>query len=103
MSRSLKKGPYVEERLLKRIQELNAQGQKRVLKTWSRSSTIFPRWWDIIAVQTDASMCPYISPKTWSVTSWEFAPTALRGAVTIRALNGSQVSEEGTDAWKLRR
>ena len=42
MSRSVKKGPFVEERLLKRVQEMNATGEKRILKTWSRSSTIFP-------------------------------------------------------------
>ena len=43
MSRSVKKGPYVEERLLKRIEELNAANDKKVLKTWSRASTIFPQ------------------------------------------------------------
>ena len=42
MSRSIKKGPYVDERLFKRINEMNDAGEKRVLKTWSRSSTIFP-------------------------------------------------------------
>jgi small subunit ribosomal protein S19 len=42
MSRSTKKGPYIEPRLLARVQELNRTGQKRVLKTWSRDSTIFP-------------------------------------------------------------
>ena len=42
MSRSVKKGPYVQERLLSRIQALNAENKKTVLKTWSRSSTIFP-------------------------------------------------------------
>jgi small subunit ribosomal protein S19 len=42
MSRSLKKGPYVDTRLLGRVQEMNRVGQKRVLKTWSRDSTIFP-------------------------------------------------------------
>ena len=42
MSRSVKKGPFVEERLLKRVQEMNETGEKRILKTWSRSSTIFP-------------------------------------------------------------
>ena len=42
MSRSVKKGPFVEERLLKRVQEMNQTGEKRILKTWSRSSTIFP-------------------------------------------------------------
>lgn len=42
MSRSLKKGPYVDQRLLKRIQELNKTGERKVIKTWSRDSTIFP-------------------------------------------------------------
>jgi small subunit ribosomal protein S19 len=42
LSRSAKKGPYVEQRLLKRIEEMNAAGQKKMVKTWSRASTIFP-------------------------------------------------------------
>ncbi len=43
MSRSVKKGPYIQEVLLKRINEMNKNGEKKVLKTWSRSSTIFPQ------------------------------------------------------------
>jgi small subunit ribosomal protein S19 len=42
MGRSVKKGPYVDEKLLARIQQMNEANEKRVLKTWSRSSTIFP-------------------------------------------------------------
>ena len=42
MSRSAKKGPFVDERLLKRIEQMNAAGQKKMIKTWSRASTIFP-------------------------------------------------------------
>lgn len=42
MSRSSKKGPFVEERLLQRVEKLNATGGKQVIKTWSRTSTIFP-------------------------------------------------------------
>ena len=42
MSRSVKKGPYVEPKLLKRVEELNEKNEKKVLKTWSRASTIFP-------------------------------------------------------------
>jgi small subunit ribosomal protein S19 len=42
LSRSAKKGPFVEERLLKRVEEMNAAGQKKMIKTWSRASTIFP-------------------------------------------------------------
>ena len=44
MSRSIKKGPYVQPALLKRVDEMTAAGEKRVLKTWSRSSTIFPQF-----------------------------------------------------------
>ncbi|WP_392486032.1 30S ribosomal protein S19 [Haloimpatiens sp. FM7315] len=43
MSRSIKKGPYVEEVLLKRINDMNKAGEKKVIKTWSRSSTVFPQ------------------------------------------------------------
>lgn len=44
MSRSLKKGPYAFPRLLKKVRELNANGKKEVIKTWSRRSTIFPEF-----------------------------------------------------------
>ena len=44
MSRSIKKGPYVEGALMKRIKEMNDSGKKAVVKTWSRSSTIFPEF-----------------------------------------------------------
>ncbi|MGN0695372.1 MAG: 30S ribosomal protein S19, partial [Oscillospiraceae bacterium] len=44
MSRSIKKGPYVQEVLLKRVIAMNEAGEKKVLKTWSRSSTIFPEF-----------------------------------------------------------
>jgi small subunit ribosomal protein S19 len=43
VSRSIKKGPFVQEGLLKKIEEMNASGDKKVVKTWSRSSTIFPQ------------------------------------------------------------
>ena len=43
MGRSVKKGPYVNERLLKRVEDMNKSGEKKVLKTWSRRSTIFPQ------------------------------------------------------------
>ena len=42
MSRSAKKGPFVDERLLKRIEAMNAAGQKKMINTWSRASTVFP-------------------------------------------------------------
>lgn len=43
MGRSVKKGPYADEKLLKRIEDMNVRGEKRILKTWSRRSTIFPQ------------------------------------------------------------
>ena len=43
MSRSIKKGPFIQESLLKKINEMNAKGEKKVVKSWSRSSTIFPQ------------------------------------------------------------
>lgn len=43
MSRSLKKGPYIDARLQKRVEALNKSGEKKVLKTWSRDSTVFPQ------------------------------------------------------------
>ena len=42
MARSLKKGPYAEPKLLKRIDDMNARGDKRIIKTWSRRSTVYP-------------------------------------------------------------
>lgn len=42
MARSLKKGPYAEPKLLRKIEEMNAKGEKRIVKTWSRRSTVFP-------------------------------------------------------------
>ena len=43
MSRSVKKGPFISVKLLKKVEEMNASGDKKVIKTWSRSSTIFPQ------------------------------------------------------------
>ncbi|MCB0881328.1 MAG: 30S ribosomal protein S19 [Thermoleophilia bacterium] len=42
MGRSVKKGPFVEERLLKRIEDMNSSGDKKMVRTWSRASTVFP-------------------------------------------------------------
>ncbi len=43
MSRSLKKGPYIEPKLLKKVETMNTKGEKKVIRTWSRDSTIFPQ------------------------------------------------------------
>ena len=71
MARSLKKGPFADDHLLKKIDALNASGDKSVIKTWSRRSTIFPSLSDIrLLSMTDGSMSRYISQRTWLDTSW---------------------------------
>ena len=71
MSRSLKKAPYVCERLLKRINELNQTGEKKVLQTWSRPSPYIPKWWGTPSLcMTAESMFPFISQRIWLAISW---------------------------------
>lgn len=77
MARSLKKGPYVDPKLLKRIEALNASGDKRVIKTWSRASTIFPQMvGHTIAVHDGRRHVPiYITENMVGHKLGEFAPT----------------------------
>ena len=77
MSRSVKKGPFVHDKLLKRIQEMNKTGEKKVLKTWSRSSTIFPDFvGHTIAVHNGKTHVPvYITEEMVGLKLGEFAPT----------------------------
>ena len=71
MSRSLKKGPFVDPKLLKRIEDMNAAGEKRMLRTWSRSSTIFPEMvGHTIAVHDGRKHVPVfvsLQAKTWTM------------------------------------
>ena len=77
MSRSVKKGPYVEPKLLKRIEELNEKNEKKVLKTWSRASTIFPQMvGHTIAVYDGKKHVPvYVTEDMVGCKLGEFAPT----------------------------
>ena len=77
MSRSVKKGPYVEPKLLKRVEELNEKNEKKVLKTWSRSSTIFPQMvGHTIAVYDGKKHVPvYVTEDMVGCKLGEFAPT----------------------------
>ena len=77
MSRSLKKGPIVEPRLLGRIAAMNAAGEKNVVKTWSRASTIFPEMvGHTIAVYDGRKHVPvYITESMVGHKLGEFAPT----------------------------
>ena len=79
MSRSSKKGPFVEERLMARIEAMNASGEKRMLKTWSRTSTIFPEMvGHTIAVHDGRKHVPvFISESMVGHKLGEFAPTRL--------------------------
>ena len=77
MGRSLKKGPFVEERLMKRIDAMNAANEKKVVKTWSRASTIFPEMvGHTIAVHDGRKNVPvFISEDMVGHRLGEFAPT----------------------------
>ena len=77
MGRSIKKGPFVEERLMKRIVDMNNAGEKRVVKTWSRASTIFPEFvGHTIAVHDGRKHVPvYVSEDMVGHKLGEFAPT----------------------------
>ena len=77
MSRSVKKGPFVEERLYARIQSMNESGKKTVVKTWSRASTIFPEFvGHTIAVHDGKKHVPvYVTEDMVGHKLGEFAPT----------------------------
>ncbi|MGI6375930.1 MAG: 30S ribosomal protein S19 [Anaerolineae bacterium] len=77
MSRSLKKGPFVAPRLLEKVEEMNRRGEKRVIRTWSRASTIFPQMvGHTIAVHDGRRHIPiYITENMVGHRLGEFAPT----------------------------
>jgi small subunit ribosomal protein S19 len=87
MGRSTKKGPFVEERLLRRIQQMNESGQKQMIKTWSRRSTIFPDMvGHTIAVHDGRKHVPvFVSESRVGPKVGEFAPTR-----TFRAHSGTK-------------
>ena len=92
MSRSIKKGPYVQEVLLKRVIAMNEAGEKKVLKTWSRSSTIFPDFvGHTFAVHDGRKHVPvYVTEDTVGHKLGEFAPTR-----TFKGHAGSKTSNNG--------
>ncbi|MDD6619697.1 MAG: 30S ribosomal protein S19 [Eubacteriales bacterium] len=90
MSRSTKKGPYVEDSLYKKVEALNASGDKQVIKTWSRSSTIFPEFvGHTFAVHDGRKHVPvYVTEDMVGHKLGEFAPTR-----TFRGHAGSKTSK----------
>ena len=91
MGRSIKKGPYVQPVLLKRVLEMNEAGEKRVLKTWSRSSTIFPDFvGHTVAVHDGRKHVPvYVTEDMVGHKFGEFAPTR-----TYRGHAGSKTTKK---------
>lgn len=79
MARSVKKGPFVQEALLKKVEQLNAKNDKRVVKTWSRSSTILPEFvGHTFAVHNGNKFVPvYCTENMVGHKLGEFAPTRL--------------------------
>jgi len=77
VGRSVKKGPYVNESLLRKIREMNEKGEKKVIKTWSRASTIFPEMvGHTIAIHDGRKHVPvYMSEDMVGHKLGEFAPT----------------------------
>ena len=92
MSRSIKKGPFVQPKLLERVQKMNESGEKQVLKTWSRSSTIFPDFvGHTFAVHDGRKHVPvYVTEDMVGHKLGEFAPTR-----TFRGHAGSKTSNNG--------
>ena len=90
MSRSTTKGPFVQPVLLKRVEEMNASGEKRILKTWSRSSTVFPQFvGHTFAVHDGRKHVPvYVTEDMVGHKLGEFAPTR-----TFRGHAGSKTSK----------
>jgi small subunit ribosomal protein S19 len=79
MPRSVKKGPFIQEALLKRIEDMNARNEKKVIKTWSRQSTIAPEFvGHTVAVHNGNKFIPvYITENMVGHKLGEFAPTRL--------------------------
>ena len=92
MGRSIKKGPFVAPELIKRVVEMNEKGEKKVLKTWSRASTIFPEFvGHTIAVHDGRKHVPvYITEDMVGHKLGEFAPTR-----TYKGHAGSKTSNNG--------
>jgi small subunit ribosomal protein S19 len=85
MSRSLKKGPFISAKLMKKIEAMNQKGEKKVIRTWSRASVIFPQMvGHTIAVHDGRRHVPiYVTENMVGHRLGEFAPTRLfRGHVT---------------------
>src|SRR5438132_11110513 len=100
MSRSSKKGPFVEERLMSRIEAMNEKNEKRMIRTWSRTSTVFPEMvGHTIAVYDGRKHVPvFVSEQMVGHKLGEFAPTR-----TFRGHSGDRKTEVKRRTYWLRR
>src|SRR4026207_671433 len=99
MSRSSKKGPFVEERLLARVEAMNAAGEKRMIRTWSRASTIFP---EMVGHPTAGHggrkhVPVFVSEQMVGHKLGEFAPTR-----TFRSHAGDRQAQGQKRCWRSR-
>jgi small subunit ribosomal protein S19 len=93
MARSLKKGPYIEDSLMRKIEAMNAAGDKKVIQTWSRRSTISPEFvGHTVAIHNGNKFIPvYITENMVGHKLGEFAPTR-----TFRGHSGQKLTEKKT-------
>src|SRR5881409_2107195 len=97
MGRSVKKGPFVQEALAKRVESMNTRNEKRVIKTWSRASTVLPEFvGHTFAVHNGNKFIPvYVTENMVGHKLGEFSPTRL-----FRGHTGAQGRQKGRDAGR---
>jgi small subunit ribosomal protein S19 len=102
MARSIKKGPFIDDHLAKKVNEMNTSGQKKVVKTWSRRSTILPEFVGLtFAVHNGNKFIPvYVTENMVGHKLGEFAPTrTFRGhSGHIKATDGMTTEEQAATA-----
>ena len=100
MSRSLKKGPFIDVHLLEKVEAMNHQNEKRVIKTWSRRSTVIPEMvGHTIAVHNGKKFIPvYITENMVGQKLGEFAPTRFFKGHTTKAEKAAQVAAAAATA-----
>ena len=98
MGRSLKKGPFIDLHLLEKVEAMNNQSEKKVIKTWSRRSTVVPEMiGHTIAVHNGKKFIPvYITENMVGQKLGEFAPTRLFKGHTTKAEKAAQVAASGS-------
>ena len=100
MARSLKKGPFVDQHLLKKVEDLNVKFEKKVVKTWSRRSTVIPEMVSLtIAVHNGKKFIPvYITENMVGQKLGEFAPTRFFKGHTTKAEKAAQMAAAAATA-----